>query len=156
MKPRIYYTKPSITELEVKYATDAARNGWGNRCYEYISRFEEASALYRKAGMPVGIVLPTCRLAECSPGEVAKALSALGEYEGRLECGERIEARYSLWKATGKPEHLCEAKRLLDYRVEHAPEEYRESMLKNVRLNREIMVACAEHGEKAVGEGDAD
>ena len=37
---RIYYTKPSITELEVGYATDAARNGWGERCYEYIERFE--------------------------------------------------------------------------------------------------------------------
>ena len=37
---RIYYTKPSITEAEVRYATDAARNGWGERCYEYIQRFE--------------------------------------------------------------------------------------------------------------------
>jgi len=41
-KPLIYYTKPSITELEVEYATDAAKNGWGDRCYEYINRFEEA------------------------------------------------------------------------------------------------------------------
>jgi len=41
MKERIYYTKPSITEREVAYATDAARNGWGDRCYEYIGRFEE-------------------------------------------------------------------------------------------------------------------
>jgi len=30
---RIYYTKPSITELEIRYATDAAANGWGDRCY---------------------------------------------------------------------------------------------------------------------------
>ena len=37
---RVYYTKPSITDLEVAYATDAARNGWGERCYEYIERFE--------------------------------------------------------------------------------------------------------------------
>lgn len=37
---RIYYTKPSITELEIRYATDAATNGWGERCYEYIDRFE--------------------------------------------------------------------------------------------------------------------
>jgi hypothetical protein len=29
----------------------------------------------------------------------------------------------------------------------HAPEEYRESMLKNVRLHREIMEAWEEHGE---------
>ena len=39
---KIPYTKPSITELEVKYATDAAANGWGHHCYDYILRFEEA------------------------------------------------------------------------------------------------------------------
>ena len=37
---RIHYTKPSITELEIRYATDAVTNGWGERCYEYIQRFE--------------------------------------------------------------------------------------------------------------------
>ncbi|VFR55880.1 perosamine synthetase [plant metagenome] len=37
---RIHYTKPSITDLEVDYATDAARNGWGAQCYAYIHRFE--------------------------------------------------------------------------------------------------------------------
>jgi perosamine synthetase len=42
MKPRISYTKPSITDLEVRYATDAAAHGWGEKCYEYIGRFEEA------------------------------------------------------------------------------------------------------------------
>lgn len=40
-KPRIHYTKPSITELEVGYAADAAANGWGERCYDYIHRFEQ-------------------------------------------------------------------------------------------------------------------
>ena len=40
MSTRIAYTKPSITELEVEYATDAARNGWGEHCYDYIHRFE--------------------------------------------------------------------------------------------------------------------
>ena len=39
-KPRINYTKPSITRLEVEYATDAAKNGWGNNCYDYINKFE--------------------------------------------------------------------------------------------------------------------
>lgn len=42
MSNRIYYTKPSITELEVKYATDAALNGWGEKCYDYIIQFENA------------------------------------------------------------------------------------------------------------------
>lgn len=43
--PRIHYTKPSITAREVDYATDAATHGWGERCYEYIHRFE---ALFRE------------------------------------------------------------------------------------------------------------
>ena len=34
---RIHYPKPFITELEVAYATDAARNGWGERGCEYIT-----------------------------------------------------------------------------------------------------------------------
>jgi perosamine synthetase len=37
MKSRIHYPKPSITELEVAYATDAARNGWGERGYKSIA-----------------------------------------------------------------------------------------------------------------------
>ncbi|HCK03665.1 MAG TPA: glutamine--scyllo-inositol aminotransferase [Methylophilaceae bacterium] len=41
MKDLILYTKPSITSLEVEYATDAALNGWGEDCYKYINQFEE-------------------------------------------------------------------------------------------------------------------
>ena len=43
-EPRINYTKPSITRLEVTYAADAAKNGWGNNCYGYINKFEELFA----------------------------------------------------------------------------------------------------------------
>jgi len=42
MTKRILYTKPSITDLEIRYATDAATFGWGERCYEYIGRFESS------------------------------------------------------------------------------------------------------------------
>jgi perosamine synthetase len=40
MPGRIHYTKPSITDREIGYAADAAAHGWGERCYEYIGRFE--------------------------------------------------------------------------------------------------------------------
>ena len=43
---KIYYAKPSITNLEVQYATDAAENGWGKNCYDYIERFEASFANY--------------------------------------------------------------------------------------------------------------
>lgn len=36
MAGRIYYTKPSITELEVAYATGAAGNDWGEHYHAYI------------------------------------------------------------------------------------------------------------------------
>ena len=54
---------------------------------------------------------------------------------------DTLEALHHLWKATKDPAYLAEAKRLLDYRVEHAPEEYHGAMLTNVRVNREIMQA---------------
>jgi len=37
----IPYSKPSITDLEISYASDAVANGWGKQCYSYIHRFEE-------------------------------------------------------------------------------------------------------------------
>ncbi|MEK6208823.1 MAG: DegT/DnrJ/EryC1/StrS aminotransferase family protein [Pseudomonadota bacterium] len=55
---RIYYTKPSITEREIRYATDAAANGWGERCYEYIGRFE---TLFREhLGVKHAIATSSC------------------------------------------------------------------------------------------------
>ena len=55
---RIYYTKPSITKLEIDYAADAATNGWGDRCYEYIGRFED---LFRKyLGVNYALATSSC------------------------------------------------------------------------------------------------
>jgi len=67
---RIHYTKPSITELEVAYATDAARNGWGERCYDYIRRFEAAFA--RHLGVRHAIATSSCT------GALHMGLTALG------------------------------------------------------------------------------
>jgi hypothetical protein len=52
-----------------------------------------------------------------------------------------MQARFLLWKATNAPTHLEEAKRLLDFARDHAPEEYRETMIANVPLHRDIMAA---------------
>ena len=46
--------------------------------------------------------------------------------------------------------------RLLDRLVEDATYEYRDLVPTDVRLLRETRQAWAEHGEQAVGEGDAD
>lgn len=41
---KIYYSKPSIGPLEVEYATDAAANGWAEKCFDYLNRFEKEFA----------------------------------------------------------------------------------------------------------------
>ena len=56
-----------------------------------------------------------------------------------------MNARFRLWELTKIKAHLVEAKRLLDFAVEHSPEEYRESMLTNVALHRGIVRAWEEH-----------
>jgi perosamine synthetase len=55
---RIYYAKPSITALEERYAGDAVARGWGERCYEYLHRFEAAFAAH--VGVPHAIATSSC------------------------------------------------------------------------------------------------
>src|SRR5690242_2131240 len=70
LKPRIFYTKPSITEQEVEYATDAARNGWGDRSYEYLVRFEDA--FNKHLGVKYAIATSSCT------GALHMGMAALG------------------------------------------------------------------------------
>jgi perosamine synthetase len=87
MKPHIYYTKPSITELEVEYATDAACNGWGDRCYEYITRFENLF----KAHLGVNYAIAT---SSCT-GALHMGMAALG-----IGLGDEVILPDTTWIAT--------------------------------------------------------
>jgi len=87
---RIYYTKPSITELEVEYATDAARNGWGGRCYEYINRFEEA--FKEHLGVKYAIATSSCT------GALHMGMAALG-----IKHGDEVILADTNWIATAAP-----------------------------------------------------
>jgi perosamine synthetase len=90
MKPRIHYTKPSITDLEVAYATDAARNGWGERCYEYITRFEEAFKAH--LGVKYAIATSSCT------GALHMGMAALS-----IGLGDEVIMADTNWIATAAP-----------------------------------------------------
>lgn len=90
MKSRILYTKPSITELEVGYATDAARNGWGERCYEYITRFEKAFTAH--LGVEYAIATSSCT------GALHLGMAALG-----IGPGDEVILADTNWIATAAP-----------------------------------------------------
>jgi perosamine synthetase len=87
---RIFYTKPSITELEVRYATDAATNGWGEKCYEYINRFEQAFKAH--LGVKYAIATSSCT------GALHMGLAALG-----VEPGDEVILADTNWIASTAP-----------------------------------------------------
>ena len=43
---KIPINKPSITDLEINYVNDAVSNGWGEKCYDYIYKFENLLSQY--------------------------------------------------------------------------------------------------------------
>lgn len=90
MKSRILYTKPSITEREVEYATDAARNGWGDRCYEYIFQFEKKFREF--TGANYAIATSSCT------GALHMGLAALG-----VGYGDDVVLADTNWIASAAP-----------------------------------------------------
>ena len=90
MNAKIHYTKPSITELEVEYATDAARNGWGPKCYEYIDKFEAGFRAF--AGTEFAIATSSCT------GAMHMGLWALG-----IRPGDEVILADINWIATAAP-----------------------------------------------------
>lgn len=82
--------KPSITDLEVKYATDAAANGWGDKCYEYITRFEHLFRSY--LGVDHAIATSSCT------GAMHMGLAAIG-----VGPGDEVIMADTNWIATAAP-----------------------------------------------------
>jgi perosamine synthetase len=90
MKSRIFYSKPSITELEIRYANDAATNGWGDHCYDYINRFEAAF----KQHLDVNFAIAT---SSCT-GALHMGMAALG-----IGYGDEVILADINWIATAAP-----------------------------------------------------
>lgn len=87
---KIHYTKPSITELEVKYANDAAVNGWGEKCYDYIYRFEN---LFKEhLGVKYAIATSSCT------GALHIGLSTIG-----IKPGDEVILADINWIASAAP-----------------------------------------------------
>jgi perosamine synthetase len=79
-----------MTEKEVAYATDAARNGWGDRCYEYIGRFE---AMFKEfTGASYAIATSSCT------GALHMGLAALG-----VGPGDEVILADANWIASAAP-----------------------------------------------------
>ena len=119
------------------------------RTDEAREHLEEALALGEELDGPDTVTLTSCRLALLPGGDPAVALRAFADHEGRLTLVGRMEARALLYRATGAPEHLADAHRLLQGLTEHAPLACREAMVTRVPLHREIREAWEARGDVA-------
>ncbi len=87
---KISISKPSITDLEIKYVNDAISNGWGEKCYDYIHKLAALFSEYLK----VKHSLPT----SSGSGAIHLALAALGIKEG-----DEVIVPDLTWVATAAP-----------------------------------------------------
>jgi perosamine synthetase len=87
---KIPYAKPSITDLEIEYANDAVRNGWGDNHNNYIVRFEKALALH--LGVKHAIATSSCT------GALTIGMAALG-----IGKGDEVILADSNWIAVAAP-----------------------------------------------------
>jgi perosamine synthetase len=87
---KIAITRPSITELEIEYVNDAIANGWGEKCYDYIKRFEKEFAAY--LGTKYALATSSCT------GAIHLALMALG-----VKAGDEVIVPDITWIASVEP-----------------------------------------------------
>ena len=90
MSSRILYTKPSITSIEVEFATDAAQYGWGDECYAYIEKFEQSFREYATSNFAIST-------SSCT-GAMHMGLKALG-----IGPGDEVIMADANWVATVSP-----------------------------------------------------
>ena len=87
---KIYYTKPSISNLEIKYANEAATNGWGDKSYSYVNQFE---ILFKKhLGVKYAVATSSCT------GALHMGMYALG-----IGFGDEVIMADNNWIATVSP-----------------------------------------------------
>ena len=87
---KIYYSKPSITEKEIEYVSDAVRSMSGEKRYEYIDKFENRFREY--LGSKFSMATSSCT------GAINIALATIG-----LKQGDEVILADINWIATASP-----------------------------------------------------
>lgn len=90
MDKKIPINKPSITEKEISYVNDAIANGWGEKCYDYIYRFENSFKTH--LGSEFALATSSCT------GAIHLALMAMG-----VKAGDEVIVPEITWIASVEP-----------------------------------------------------
>lgn len=91
----ILYAKPSVGDLEKEYVCDAIENGWGEKCYDYIFKFQDSYKDY--LGTKYAIATSSCT------GAIHIALKTIG-----VEADDEVIVPDATWVASVAPiTYLC-------------------------------------------------
>jgi tetratricopeptide (TPR) repeat protein len=130
---------------EIHYRSGEAETlAASGRLKEDAAILEEALALGREIHLPGVIAQAAASLALLPGGNADGAVETYREFEPRLRHRDKMEVSFLLFELAEDETHLDEAHRLLQYLVEHAPAEYRETMIAEVPLHRDIAAAWQE------------
>lgn len=91
-----------------------------------------------EAGLPAESTIPRLLLAPTPWADPDAARAAYGRHRERLPFRVRIHTEHLMWRMTGLEPHLREAWRRLGHLRDHAPEGYRESLMRDQPMRREI------------------
>ncbi|MHC4342097.1 MAG: tetratricopeptide repeat protein, partial [Planctomycetota bacterium] len=111
-----------------------------------LKLLDEAIPLAREVSHEEILVRAVALRARMTGVDLDDAVSELQKHASRMDPEVRMRAWFDLWEVTGDATQLNQAWRLLQYLRSHAPEEHRESMLRNVAVYRAIVEAWEEHG----------
>ena len=111
---------------------------------EARKHLDEAISLARELDRPDSLLRALLEAAALPGGDAAEALAVLEEHGERVQVPDRVRVRFLLWQATGDRTHLEEAHGTLTLLRDSAPEQYRDSMIENVPLYRDVMQAWQE------------
>jgi tetratricopeptide (TPR) repeat protein/predicted Ser/Thr protein kinase len=106
-----------------------------------IAHLEEALKIAREIDVPELRALASSRLCLLADADPQETRADLDQNQSRIGVPARMEACFLLWCATDEAADLEEAHRLLQFLVDNAPEDCRESMIEHVPLHRDITEA---------------
>jgi len=129
-----------VAETRMRLGVLELLRGRKSQAIEQLDRaieFGEQSRYYQVE------TLARCWRALLPAGDAEAARRAVSESAERMEYLPRMEAHYVLWQVAGDRDQLATAYEMLMRHRENAPEEYRESLMTNVPLHRDIAGAFA-------------
>ena len=111
------------------------------------AHLDEALTIGREENDPEAILSATVEFSRLPGGDAGAIVAVLEEVGERISAEQHMAARFRLWQATADKTHLDEAHRRMVEIRDNVPEEYRESLTRNIPMIRDIEQAWGNAGD---------